>query len=163
MSEGEGKPTDRWPLDFAALEKGTWLGTAQLERATRKPCTHPDFLLACMSLVKVIEKEALILGRTDGRGAGLRVRLMTDAEAVTWNAKQARHHLGGLTRAAHRTVLIDRSQLSDEERAEHDHEARKIQGMAIAAAEEKRRYDRMLRAQGADAPVKLLPKISRLG
>lgn len=117
------------PVDYKKLYKGMWLETSDLESATFRKRTDPNFSFGVLKLSSLIEFNTGILSRYEQQ----RLRLMTDAEAVAWNIRQAVEASRKLERTAERLAeQIDRRNLSHTERAIHDHAQRVIGQMADA-------------------------------
>ncbi len=129
------------PLDFKALQKGTYIETEALERATR--CSAEDqirFKLRVLELRTMIEQQTSILSRMEG----IRLRLMDDDEALFWNLQQAQRAFASVDRAAYRTTLIDTSKLTDDQQQIADVAARAICSTAMAMNQEKAKHARAL-------------------
>lgn len=128
------------PFDFGALAKGTWIETVDLEEAAGVLATHPSFQLRVLGLRELIETRTGILSRADG----LRLRLMTDSEAVQWSIRQAADASRKLDRTARRLQEnIDRSQLIDSEKIVHEHATRVISLTADAQRAERQKAARL--------------------
>lgn len=133
------------PLDFGALEKGSWLETEELERATMLKRTDKSFWSAVLRLRDEIKRQACILTRTEGSGADIRLRLMTDSEATAWAAGEGVRAIRKLNRSAlDLMTYVDRSNLTDPELRAHEHASRVLTAVADAAAREKKKHARLL-------------------
>lgn len=140
--------TRPWPLDFPALQKGSWIGTEELERATRKKRDDHNFRLHVLRISKLITDHTGILVRCEGD----RLRLMTDSEAYQWNVTQALRSEERLTTCAKRTLMVDRTQLTEADQAAHDSSSRAIQAIAASARKERRRGAEFLQLLGKPVP-----------
>jgi hypothetical protein len=130
------------PLDYTRLRKGTWIEADELERATRPPTKRTDvmYLRRVLDLRDKIERKTGILSRIDG----LRLRLMTDSEALPWNIRQAKLASERLELAAVRQhCRIDRNGLTEPEQRMHEHASRVIIAMADAQYREKKKAARL--------------------
>lgn len=132
--------TTKHPFDFATLRKGTWIHEAELEQATFVKRTHDLYLRRVLDVRDMIEKETGILSRVQGR----KLRLMTDAEALAYNIRQAKLASEKMERAAtHLVCNIDREELTDAEKVVHEHAARVVVAMADAQRKAKARQARL--------------------
>lgn len=141
MSTAEKKSSARLhPFDWTKLRKGMWIETAEIEEATLKRRTDPHFGGIAANLVEMIHRKTGLLARTDGSHSTIRIRVMTDAEAVVHTVKQAARASRILDRSAERLRDdIDRTQLSDVDLAVHDHASRVVAAMAAAQRKERER------------------------
>lgn len=138
--------SEKHPLDWEALRKDTWLETVELEKATLASRHDPFFALKVQGLIHKIERKTGILGRAEGSSLGMRVRLMTDSEALEYNIREAGKASRKLERCADRLIdNIDRTRLSDIEQQIHDHARRMIGAMADAQKREKRNNHELFR------------------
>jgi len=134
----------KFDLDMTKLLKGTWLRAPEIEEATGvSPKKPSSFKVAALRLRDEIEQHTGILSFLDGEGAEMALRLMDDAEASKWLIHRGNLHEEGLQRCVRRGALVDRSQLSDKQRAIHDHGSRKMQAIAAAARAERMKFDRL--------------------
>jgi hypothetical protein len=132
---------DKHPLDFEKLAKDTWLETKELEEATLASRHDAFFPLKVQGLIAKIERKTGILGRAEGNSTNMKVRLMTDSEALEYNIREAGRASRKLERCADRLIdNIDRTRLSDIEQQIHDHARRMIGAMADAQKREKRQH-----------------------
>lgn len=128
------------PIDYDKLAKGTWIETAQLEAATLSKCTDPSYLVRVLGIRDKVEKKAGILARVDG----LRLRLMTDSEALAYSIRAAKLASDKLERAAvHLHYRIDRRNLTEAEQKVHEHAERIVVAMADAQHAEKKKAARL--------------------
>lgn len=140
------KTADKHPLDFEALQKDTWIELADLEKATLRSRHDPFFALNVQALIAKIERKTGILARAEGNTTNMRIRLMTDSEALEYNIREAGRASRKLERCADRLIEnIDRTRLSDIEQQIHDHARRMIGAMADAQKREKRQHAELFR------------------
>ncbi len=134
------------PFEWEKLQKGTWIETAELERATLRSRSDPFFSIGCQSLIAQIERKTGILARAQGASANLRVRLMTDGEALEYTVREAGRASRKLERCADRLAdNIDRTQLDEVDRQIHEHARRVVGAMADAQKREKRQAHDLFR------------------
>jgi len=101
---------------FSELRKDSLVRAAQVERHTGVSRDDPErYRLAVLALRTEIEAQCGILSRQVGDD----IRLMTDAEADGWNARNARLGRNAIARSVERAALIDVGQLSNAERRDH--------------------------------------------
>lgn len=133
-------------VEFEKLEKGTYIETEMLEDAFGLERDKNDYLANMLSLAGTIERKRGILCRIEGR----RLRLMTDAEAVVWNVKQAEKASRMLDRSAERLrTRIDTKNLSDVQKVAHEHATRVVTAMAEAQRREREKASRLMLALSA--------------
>jgi hypothetical protein len=134
------KQTKIHPFDYDKLQKGTWIETAELEQATRYHRDDPRFLQGVMGVMGAIEMNTGILSTLRQK----RLRLMTDAEAIAWNVRQAAEASRRLERTAERLRdSIDRRNLNSVELRLHDHASRVVNAMADAQRLEREKHARL--------------------
>lgn len=136
--------SEKHPLDWEALQKGTWLETEEIEKATLCRRSDPFFSLRAQNLGDRIERKTGILCRTEGPVQAVRIRLMTDSEALEYQIREAGRASRKLERVADRLAdNIDRTKLSELEQQIHDHARRMVGAMADAQKREKRAHHEM--------------------
>ncbi len=140
-----GKPRTRVALyreiDFERLDKGMTLEAPLLQRALETTTDRKEYFHLLLGLGAQIEKMRGILCRIDGTA----LRLMTDAEAVVWNVKQAEAASRKLDLAAERLrTRIDRTQLSETQAMVHEHATRVVTAMAEAQRREREKAGRLM-------------------
>lgn len=128
------QPTaERFPLDFDALQKGDIVPAETIEAAygvTRDDRAYP---LSVLRLKKEIEVQLEALGRpVTTKGEGDCIRVLTDEEALVYNARSFESDVRGLYRAQRRMMQIDAAQLSESSRESHTH-ALQVQAMQCLA------------------------------
>lgn len=134
----------RHDMDFERLHKGTWLETDDICAATKKSKHDPFFSLHCQGLIDKIERKTGILGRTEGPIGQIRIRLMSDAEALEYKVREAGRASKKLEKIADQIAdNIDRTRLTELEQQIHDHARRMIGAMADAQKREKRNHAEM--------------------
>jgi len=128
------------PLDFEALEKGTWLeGEALVLAAGADPSDHKRWRLALLKLRQAIEEKTEILCCEDHD----RIRLMTDSEAREHTWRRWRQNFKGLGRQVFRRSRVDLSQIPHEEHRRVESETRVMSGVTAAARARLRKEKRM--------------------
>lgn len=133
--------TEKYPLDFDALEKGTWLEGSVLERAVGcTPRDHGRWNLGLMKLCKMIERAAGIVSYVDHD----RIRLCTDAEACNYTTRMNERAQSMMFRSVARRTLIDRENLTEEQRSLADRRDRYLGSVAQATRQEARKQRKML-------------------
>ncbi len=125
------------PVDFDALQRGTWIEPDVIEKAYQVERGTDDYRLAALRLSQEIESHTRIVCRTENG----RVRLMTDAELLEWNGDQMQNGVKKMERAAGRTVLIRHDQLTDSQKRKAEFEAVTF-GALASLARSKLRGDR---------------------
>ena len=110
------------PMDFDALNKGAFISPAEVERIMGVPQSNvARFTLAGLRLRAIIHRQLRIRDRPATcvcRKGGIAV--LTDSEAAVYNAKRFRHGLRHSARSYRRAVSVDVTQLTEEERRDHD-------------------------------------------
>lgn len=134
------------PLDYERLQKGTWIETEEISKASFRRPTDPFFSLAAQNLIDKIERKTGIIGRTEGAFGAIRIRLMTDAEALEYKIREAGRASKKIERIADQLAdNIDRRNLTEVEQQIHDHARRMVGAMADAQKREKRQHMEMFR------------------
>jgi hypothetical protein len=132
---------DIHPVDFDALERGTWIEVSTIEKAYRVRRGTDEYQRAVLQLRDLIERNTGILSREDKH----RIRLMTDSEALRWNWDQHRCAARKMRRAARRTVLVRHDKLSEPDRRLAEFQETVITAQAIRVASELRTTSRALK------------------
>jgi hypothetical protein len=111
----------RFPLDFDKLQRGGFLTPEQVEAATLKQRTDPQFWAASLQL------RSLILAHFRGRGDLVTVISEGDGLRILTHSEQAEYAPMREERAVRQLVLshaegkaVDVAQLSDEQRQRHE-------------------------------------------
>lgn len=111
----------RFPLDFDKLQRGDFLTPEQVEAATLKPRTDPQFWAASLQL------RSLILAHFRGRGDLVTIISEGDGLRILTHSEQAEYAPMREERAVRQLVLshaegkaVDVAQLSDEQRQRHE-------------------------------------------
>lgn len=147
LSEDEGGPihfdgdtsapnVTKYPLDFDALVKGTWIETDELEKAVGMRSGTETFSLRVVRLAASIRERCGIVCRQEGH----RLRLMSDEEVAPYAMKRATEGVRTIRRAAGYVQDIDMSRLSDSQR-------RHAEAVSMATAAIATASHRELRAQ----------------
>lgn len=113
----------KYPVDVSALSKGSEIERADVERIVGRKFEDRRYALAVTNLCDWIEREMAHRGErvtvASVKGA---VRILTDAEAATYQSGRFRSHEAGLRASARKKAQVDRSQLTEAERDKHDRE-----------------------------------------
>ena len=117
------------PVDFDALERGTWIEPDVVETAYQVTRGTDGYRLSALRLSQDIEIRTGIVCRQEND----RLRLMTDAELLEWNAEQMHNGIKKMERSARRTVLIRHDQLTDSQRRKAEFEALTFGALASLA------------------------------
>jgi len=111
----------RFPLDFDKLQRGDYLTPEQVEAATLKPRTDPQFWAAALQL------RSMILAHFRARGDLVTVISEGDGLRILTHAEQAEYAPQREERAVRQLVLshaegkaVDVAQLSDDQRQRHE-------------------------------------------
>lgn len=139
MAAAPGR-AEKFPLDFAALEKGTWIEGERLDLAVTVKRAHPMWGLELSKLCERIYHETEIRARVDHN----RIRLMTDAEAGEYGERRFKYHLNGLGREKRKLATVDMNKLDDGQRALHEHRLRAVGNVTLAARKAMRKESRIL-------------------
>lgn len=128
----------RYPLDFDVPRKGDTISADILEQATGYAPGSDRYRLACLKVCKHIERAGERRGDlVTVRVIGDTIRILTDAEAATYNPKQFGNGISKTRRAHHRTAQIDASNLTEPERKKLDahliFQSRVLAGIALGA------------------------------
>ena len=133
-------PAERYPLDFDALRKDSWLDTHELIHALNvTPADGSKWNFALVGLAEQITRESGILCRIDHD----RIRLMSDAEADDYTFRRLEHHTRGLGTTARRRTLIDRHMLDGAQRQIAESRDRVVFSVALAARTELRKQRKL--------------------
>lgn len=142
----------RYPVDFDALEKGSYITPKDVARAARADVGTPKFSIFLMGLCAECERRLLDRGlqavvRVDNYG----VRVLTDAEA----AEYTDHQFGGLIRrlgrTLHRQNRVDTKELGTSQRQQHER-ALLVNSRTFQAAANARKDALKLTAHERDNP-----------
>ena len=127
---------ERYPVDFEALKKDSWIETVVLTAAFGlSPADGARWNFALVGLVQQIARESEIVARIDHD----RIRLMTDTEADEYTYRRVEQHVYGIHRAVCRRALIDRAAMGPEMRLLAERRDRAALGIDLAARGEMRR------------------------
>lgn len=143
--------SDAFPLDFAALEKGTVIPQEQIESIyqVRHATTPDEYHFKAMALSQQIEQERPdLLARVDG----LSVRVMTDAEADEVTDKRIDQAVRSIRRNAKRRAVINRDGFSEEQKKIADVRDRNATALMIMTSKQLRaaRREKLLLAARTD-------------
>ncbi len=138
---------EKYPLDFEALSKGTWLEGPELEKAVG--CSPDDmgrWRLGMLKLRQKIEEQTEILCCEDRN----RLRLMTDPEAREHTLRRWLHSIRGQVRQVRRRSRIDVSRIPEFDHQAMESETRMMVGVTQATLAEKRKRVRATRLMNGD-------------
>lgn len=117
-------------LDTESLIKGDSIDTAEIERVTGAKYGTMQFQFQAMQLAqKIMTERPEMVARID-RG---NIRILEDGEASEYCNDRYNAHYNGMRRANQKAGMVDRAQLTDEERRTHDKRVQ-FQGAVLAAA-----------------------------
>jgi hypothetical protein len=137
-----------YPLDFDALEKGSWIEARQIESWPDRD-GRPQFIgreeraysFRMLRVKDEIEKRTGIRCRADGE----RLRLMTDAEHLEYQGRESDRYVRGYRRNTRWLQEIDSRNLNDIEKKKHEYQLRHQTGVAVVLVQEQRKAARNLR------------------
>ena len=129
-----------YPIDFAALTKGSWITTEELEHSLGCKRTERRWQLAVLGLKEIVERK-----RTDLylRIDHDRLRIMDDLEADRYSARRREQSEDAVLRVAGMRARIDRTDFDETQRAIAESEDRMALGMAMAVRSEQKRRRRL--------------------
>ena len=122
-NESEIRAAVRRPFDIEQLAKGVTIHCEEIEAAYHvRRSDHKQYQLAVMQAKQEISKlTARELGQTwTIKQEGDSLRILTDEEAVDYNAVQFDRGRRAMATAHRRLIGVDRSMLSDGRQNEHD-------------------------------------------
>lgn len=146
--------TEKWPLDFDAINKGDIITEAQC-RAALNPRDDKDFQLKLLTLKEEIERRHAELGTIlTIKVTRNSLHILTDAEASEYNENRQQHALRHFVKSHRRLIGVEIGNLSSEQAGEHD---RRIAHSAnyMTAIKETRKTNRSITA----TPVSERPKL----
>lgn len=145
--------TEKYPLDFDALEKGQYIDAETLTHIFNVRPGTQLFSLKTMQLKMRIECErADLIARGEGQG----IRILTDEEAGPYLHGRMEAHVRGLAKTSQKRSRIDPNALTPEQRAMHESENRIGASVAVAARQAMRKQLRIEALQG----YKRLPEVA---
>src|SRR3990167_11413014 len=113
--------TEKFPLDFDLLDKGSVISADTLTDIFSLPVDDPRYRLKCLSLVEQITRQLSDRGIEatvcQSRGS---IRVLTDSEATTYNERQGLLGRRKIRKSFRRLLNVDTANLSDKERSAHD-------------------------------------------
>jgi hypothetical protein len=126
-------------IDFGALDKGTVIPAAEVERCLGLPRTHRAYSMAALGLRAAIESHFAVDGvtvtviqRSDD------LVILTDREAAEYNRERFKQHVRGMRRSHRRAAGVNPVPLTEQERRDHDR-ALEVQGRILLAVAAVRR------------------------
>ena len=133
-----------FPLDFDKLQKGSIVPKEKVEELYNISHTDKLYSLRVLGLREEIERELANRKRpVVTRCIDDAIHILEDAAAAKYTAHQGRAAVRKLVRTHHRALTgVDVSNLTDDERREHDHEIVK-NGKYIQAIKQVRREMRL--------------------
>lgn len=144
---------ERFPFDYDALEKGWQCPPQELEKITGFRFGSPAYAFAVMQLGQTIERELKDRGRPVCVAQVKNcLRILTDPEAADHTRRQFVSKARGMARAHVKGMLVDVSQLSEDEAKRHAAN-QKTQAFQLLALREARK--KLLRDGGlpGDQPL----------
>lgn len=126
----------RYPLDFEALEKDSWIETEKIREIYGVKPEDKTWGLAVVDLVSKILAHRQDLGAFSIQN---RIRIPTDFEWSQYCDRRMRHHVRGTARVAAYHARTDTSELTPEQRQFAESGARISQAVAMAARQALRR------------------------
>lgn len=131
---------EKYPIDFDAIEKPSWIEGDQLERAVGfKPADGARWQFGLMKLSKLIERHTGFGCRIDKD----RIRVCDDAEWDEYTTAQNERGQNLIVSSFARRALIDRSRLTEDQRAIAERRDRYLGGLTQAVRSEARRLRRI--------------------
>jgi ethanolamine utilization protein EutA (predicted chaperonin) len=122
MPDNPNQDVRRWPIDFDALQKGSFIPVEDLERAFRANRDTRVFNFKVMGLISDIRdffkdrrEQTVTVCQKDGG-----ITVLTDEQAVSYNAAKFSEHFRKAGQAHKRTLGIDTEQLSDDGKRRHE-------------------------------------------
>lgn len=112
----------RHPLDFDTLDKGTVLPAALVAKAVKAEPGTPEYSLRTLNLVSSIKlhfetKRNLIVAVKVHKDA---IHILTDSEATEYCYDQMQSAIRKSLRRFNELAEVDRTQLAEDEKQEHD-------------------------------------------
>jgi uridine kinase len=141
---------ERFPIDYDRLTKGTVIGADVVEKFRAVKCPQTDFEFARLQLRDLVRRELSIRGVSvvivnDGEG----LRILNDAEAATYTSERFHLRLRQALRQFGDQMSVDVTQLTDDERRQHERSVEINGKYAQALAQAGSRYQRMTSHQRA--------------
>ena len=122
------QPVTEWPIDPHALNKGDWIPADTIENITGvKRAEYKRYQLALLRAKSMIEQTLASVGRNwTLRIQGQTLRVLTDAEASSYNEEASDAARRRIERCAVRLCGVETSGLTPEERKQHDRRMLKL-------------------------------------
>jgi len=139
MDESDKKP-EKHPLDWELVKPGDYFDAAFIERVMGVSAQDPSFRFKLLALKEEFERKTPFVVKEEGNG----LRVLTHAEADDYLDSRATCHLRGLFRTVDRRTRIDRSEFDDVRARGAEHRDRIWSSVALAAASEKKKQERLL-------------------
>ncbi len=129
--------TNKYPIDFDALEKGDIITNEQLEKITGHKFGSPKFAWAVIGLREKIFKNT---GYTSTHNQDIGLRNLTDTEASLYNEKDFHNKRRGMFRANQKMANVDVAKLSSTAKDLHE---RKLlnQSRVLSAMRSPKRFE----------------------
>lgn len=122
-----------FPLDFDALKKGDVISLGQLQEITQEKYGSDAYRFKLMKLSERIQDEL------DDRGLpvtvaseGGELKILTDPEASNYNGMYFRTRMRQMMRAHRRAMAVERENLTELQKQEHDRRV-EVQGRYVGA------------------------------
>lgn len=118
---------------ITTLQKGDYLSPTEIEQITGEVEGTTAYQFALMQLRSEIERALRSVGRPATiKAEGMRLRILTDAEAAQYNARHGELARFKLFRAFRRNQAVDEANLSDADRQAH-YRTLEVQGKYVQA------------------------------
>ena len=148
---------NRHPLDYDALAKGDVLSIKDQERILGVKHTHEKFWSRALGLKIRIEKSLAERGLfVTMKNDHDNLVVCTDPDASKYNARQVVSGLRKAVRSHRRNTMVDRSNLSADERKVHDRNL-VVDGHSLATMLTQRKRLRITTDDGSERKTPLLP------
>ena len=130
---------EHFPFNYDELQKGTSISAERLEQIVGVPRTHKDYAFKVLAVKERIEREL----RDRGKVITIAIirdslELLPDEAAARYNKQQNRIGLRKVMRSHNRNMHVDVTQLTQEQREEHDKELL-VTGQILSAVRSIRR------------------------
>lgn len=143
---------ERFPVDYDALKKGDVIPAERVQRLTGLPKGHEKYSLRALQWGRKIEKEM------EQRGCPVIIvyekyalKVLTDSEAIVYNAKSFREGIAKSQRAHRRNrTRVDRCELTAAEKASHETEVRVSAAILRGIRNTRKEAHKLLGGEGRD-------------
>lgn len=123
----------KYPFDYEDFEKGDVISTDEIERVLCLSRNDPKFSFALLALRdKLLRGLRLLQKNWTVTTEGMRLNILTDAQAADYNREMFERRLRGANRDHRRNLGVDKSQLNAEQIQVHER-ALVVQSLKLAA------------------------------